>query len=400
MSDHAAPDSGTAPPSPLATGEGISANPALGPGPDGAASARRRRWARLGWAGAVAAALIATVVVAGQVKSFTVPFLTAFIVAYLLDPLVDRIESRGFARTGAIGVLLLLFLGGGTLLFVLVVPQVVREFALIPGKLVALIDQLRPWALDSLGVELPTRPGELFGGLGTAMGDGSPQALLGPAQSVLKTVFGGTASLLASVVGAFMIPVFAFFLLRDFDDIVDHLRELVPRDYREFVIARFREIDTAMGSFVRGQLTVAGILTVLYAIGFALVGLPLALPVAIIAGIGNLVPYLGTTLGALLAVIALALDWTSWGHAAACFGVFGVVQILEGWVITPRVVGDSVGLSTLAVIVAVLVFSELFGFYGVLLAIPLAAIFKILGRVVVEQYLASDFFKGDGQPDL
>lgn len=360
---------------------------------------KRRRWIRLGWAVGVGVALVATVVLAGQVKSFTVPFLTAFILAYLLDPLVDRIEARGVARTAAIGVLLLFIVGGGAVLFVLVVPQVVREFALIPAKLVALVEQLRPWAAETLGIDLPTNIGELFGGLETAMGEQDARSFLGPAKGLVKTVFGGTASLLSSIIGAFMIPVFAFFLLRDFDDIVDHARELVPRDYRTFVVARFREIDEAMGSFVRGQLTVSAVLTVLYAIGFAVVGLPLALPVAIIAGVGNLVPYLGTTIGLLLAVVALAIDWTSWGHAAACFGVFGVVQVLEGWLITPRIVGDSVGLSTLAVIVAVLVFSELFGFYGVLLAIPLAAILKILGRVVLDQYRASDFFEGDGQPD-
>ncbi len=218
--------------------------------------------------------------------------------------------------------------------------------------------------------------------------------LAAPIGKVLRTFFGGTVSLLASLAGLLMIPVFAFYLLRDFDRIVADVYGLLPADYRDPIAARFREIDQTMGLFVRGQLTVAGLLALLYTLGFWIVGLPLATLVGIVAGIGNIVPYLGTGLGVTLATALALLDWHGVGHLLAVYAVFVVVQGLEGWVITPKIVGESVGLSPFVVIVAVLVFGDLFGFFGVLVAVPLAAILKILLRVAVEAYRDSEFYRG------
>jgi predicted PurR-regulated permease PerM len=189
-----------------------------------------------------------------------------------------------------------------------------------------------------------------------------------------------------------MIPVFAFYLLRDFDLITERVDHLIPRRLRPAFRARFTEIDQVLSAFIRGQLMVAGILVVLYAIGLSLVGLPLALVIALFAGLGNMVPYVGTTIGVSLATLMVLLDWQGLGHLAAIYGVFVGVQFLEGWVITPRVVGESVASRPLAVIIAILVFGELFGFVGILVAVPLAAVLKILIRVAIDEYRASELY--------
>ena len=354
--------------------------------------ATRRPWTRLAWDAGLILALVLFVWLAAQVKGFTVPFIIAFIIAYLLDPLVDRFENAGVGRTLAIGILLGLFLIAGGLLFVLLGPQVAREFALIPGKVQLFLVQVQPWLEQTLGTALPE---DVQGVLDTVMAELSSDqaaALIKPAGTVVQTIFGSTATAVSALVALLLIPVFAFFLLRDFDIIVDDIDELIPARYRPFIRARVKEIDETLSRFVRGQLSVAGILVLLYGIGLWIVGLPLAMVIAVVAGVGNLVPYLGTTLGVLLAAIMLMLDWQGWGHVGAVAIVFGIVQVLEGWVITPKVVGDSVGLSTLAVIVAVMVFGELFGFYGVLVAVPAAAILKILIREGLDAYRASSFF--------
>ena len=219
------------------------------------------------------------------------------------------------------------------------------------------------------------------------------KSLLAPAGSVVKAIFGGTVSVIASLAGVVMIPVFAFYLLRDFDRLVAYVHDLVPAGYREPVSARFREIDEAMSSFIRGQLTVAAILACLYSLGLWLVGIPLALVVGLVAGLGNMIPYVGTTIGLILATLMSLLDWHGFGHLLLVYGVFVVVEGLQGWVITPKIVGESVGLSPFTVIIAVLVFGELLGFFGVLVAVPLAAVLKILLRVLLEHYRASGFYR-------
>lgn len=384
-------------PAPTRAPEGLETNDASVPQPSPAEAAlpdgTRRSLSRLAWDGCLFLALVALVWLASQVKGFTIPFLVAFIIAYLLDPLVDRFEGSGVNRTPAIGIILGLFLLGGGLVLVLVVPQIVREFALVPGKFSLFLASAQPWLESTLGMPMPEDVRGLIDAFVAELDTDQAAALIKPAGSLAGIVFGGTAGIFSALLALIVIPVFAFFLLRDFDIIVARIGELIPTSYRPFIEARMREIDETLSNFVRGQLTVCGILVVLYSLGLWLVGLPLALVIGLIAGVGNLVPYLGTTIGILLGAMMVVLDWQGWGHAGAVAAVFAVVQVLEGWVITPRVVGESVGLSTLAVIVAVMVFGELFGFYGVLVAVPAAAVLKILFREVLEAYRASDFFQ-------
>ncbi len=327
------------------------------------------------------------------IDTVAVPLLTAFIIAYLLDPVVDRLEARGIPRSAAIGLILGGFLVVLTLALLFVVPQIVRQLAEVPEKLQQILAAAVPWAEKTLGVDVPTDIESILSELQQHVADVDVRALAAPVGSVFAIAAGGTRAALSVLAALVMIPVFAFYLLRDFDDLVARIDELIPAHLRPPVRARFGEIDVAMGSFIRGQLTVASILAALYAAGLWAVGLPLALVVGVIAGLGNMIPYLGTALGLGLATLFAVLDWQGFGHLALVYGVFLVVQGLEGWVITPRVVGESVGLSSFVVIVAVLAFGELFGFVGVLLAVPLAAILKILLRVALQAYRGSSFYR-------
>ncbi len=348
---------------------------------------------RLLWGFGVLIALAAITYLASLVRTVAVPLLVAFIIAYLLDPVVDRFEARGVKRTWAIVILLASSLLVLALLTLLIIPQVVTEFAQVPEKVSQLLARAEPFIQEELDLVLPT---SLREAVTSAIGQLETTELSGlaaPVGRIIQSFFGGTVSLLASLAGLLMIPVFAFYLLRDFDHIVAQIKALLPQAYREPIAARFREIDGTMSSFVRGQLTVAGLLAVLYTLGFWAVGLPLATLVGVAAGLGNIVPYLGTAVGLLLATTLAVLDWHGVGPFAAVYLVFALVQLLEGYLITPKIVGESVGLSPFVIIVAVLVFGELFGFFGILVAVPLAAILKILLRVVLDFYRESEFYR-------
>lgn len=352
-----------------------------------------RRWIRLGWAVGVLAFLGLLLWLALRVPGFTVPFFIAFLIAYLLDPVVDRFEARGIPRTASIVVLLVGFLAVGAVAVLTLGPQVVEQLRQVPDKLAVVAEQLPGWVESTFGVAMPPTFAASVETLLDQL-DMDRASLVGGLSAAAGWIYGGTASVVAFVIALLLIPVFAFYLLRDFDRIVTRVDALIPVHLRPSVRARFREIDDVISAFFRGQMFVALILTVLYGIGLSLVGLPLALIVALVAGVGNLIPYVGTALGVLLAGLMLLLGWEGWPQAAGVFGVFAGVQLLEGWVITPRVVGESVGLSPLAVIVALLVFGELFGFVGVLIAVPVSAVGVILLRVAVQEYRRSEFFRG------
>jgi len=275
-------------------------------------------------------------------------------------------------------------------------PQILRELALLPEKVREVLGQALPWVEATLDVQLPTNLHDALGAIREELRVETVEdvkKLAGPLSYIALTVSGGTKNFFASLGGLLMIPFFAFYLLRDFDHITARAKELLPLRYREEVTVRAREIDVAMSSFVRGQLTVASILAAIYAVGLMLLGVPLGLVVGILAGFGNLVPFLGTAIGVVLATLMVLLDWHGPGQLLAVYGVFALGQTLEGWYLTPKIVGESVGLSPFAVIIAVLVFGELFGFFGLLIAVPLAASLKIVLRVAVESYRSSDFYR-------
>jgi len=333
------------------------------------------------------------------------PFFFAFLIAYMLDPLVDRIEAMPrlrnsrIARGTGIAVLLVGVFGvTGVLLFV-VAPMVFEQISSFVQKLPAMLERSRAeWEplLAQYGLTMPTSFADALEDLHLDFQQVVSKSYT-PVSAVVKWLLGGTASVIGAMIAALIVPVFAFYLTYDFDNIVARIANLVPPRHRPQTYAFFRDIDEVLGQFFRGQFTVMAILAVLYSLGYGLIGVPLALPIGIMAGLLSFIPYVGslTALGA--ALLMTALDWQGWTQVLWVVGVHFTVQGLEGFVITPKIMGDTVGISAIAVMFALLVGGELLGFTGVLLAIPAAAVTKILIQRVDAQYRRSPFFVGRDQ---
>jgi predicted PurR-regulated permease PerM len=218
-----------------------------------------------------------------------------------------------------------------------------------------------------------------------------------PATAAAKWFLGGTASALSAAVAALMVPVLAFYLLYDFDVLVTKAATLIPPRYRSEADRFFREVDSVLGQFFRGQFTVMAILAVLYSVAYGLVGVPLALPIGIMAGLLSFIPYVGSALALGTALLMTLLDWQGWTQILWVLVAHSSIQSLEGFVITPKIMGDTVGISAITVLFALLVGAELLGFTGVLLAVPAAAVLKILLGRLDERYRSSAFFAASAE---
>ncbi|MCA9533347.1 MAG: AI-2E family transporter [Myxococcales bacterium] len=331
-------------------------------------------------------------------RAVLTPLFFAFFIAYILDPLVDRFEARGLPRGAGIGILLGGTLGAFALALVLVLPGIIEDFtsftAALPGKLQDWVARLEP-TLRELGVPVPHTLDEALASMQVDARQLASDAVT-PVSSALRWIAGGTASAFSAVAGALMVPVFAFYLLYDFDRIVAAGGELVPYRHRPIVFRMAADIDEVLGHWVRGQFLVMVALGALYALAFSLAGAPLAIPIGILAGLLSFIPYVGGTLGLSLALLTCAVEGLIWPSMGYVLVAFGVVQLLEGFVITPKLVGDKVGLSAVVVLLALMIGSELFGFLGVLMAVPGAAVVKIFVVRAVRVYRASPVF---GSPD-
>ncbi|MGB5521425.1 MAG: AI-2E family transporter [Polyangiales bacterium] len=330
------------------------------------------------------------------------PVFFAFLIAYMLDPLVDRIEQsrllreRSIGRAVGIAVLLLGVFAITAISLLVIFPMVYEEIASFVKRLPGLVARSRAeWEpiLLEYGLEVPNSVGDAFEELHFDLQSVLTKGYT-PATAVAKWLLGGTASAVAAIVASLMIPVFAFYLLYDFDALVARAADLIPPRHRLEANGFFREVDEVLGQFFRGQFTVMATLAVLYSVGYGSIGVPLALPIGIMAGVLSFIPYLGSTLALGTALLMTALDWQGWTQVLWVLGVHAIIQGLEGFVITPKIMGDTVGISAIAVLFALLVGAELLGFTGVLLAVPAAAVIKILIQRIDGRYRKSEFFVG------
>ena len=329
------------------------------------------------------------------------PFLVGALLAYLGDPLVDRLQLLRLPRTAAVGVvfaLLLVVLAG---LLLLVVPLVGDQLRALQQSLPAMLTWAQqtalPWIEARAGIELTEslaldRVGAALAGHWQQTGDVATQVLQRVSSSGLA-LFGWIANLA-------LIPVVTFYLLRDWDLLVQRVRDLLPRRSEPTVSGLTRECDEVLGAFLRGQLLVMISLGAIYAAGLWLIGLNLAVLIGMLAGLASIVPYLGTIVGILAAAIAALFQFGDLWHLLAVALVFGAGQMLEGMVLTPLLVGDRIGMHPVAVIFAVLAGGQLFGFTGVLLALPVAAVVMVLLRHVHDLYKGSSLYhEGDAGGD-
>lgn len=329
------------------------------------------------------------------------PVFFAFLIAYMLDPVIDRFEARGYSRAVGIGVMLTIVMGALGLFFALALPGAVRDLVAfvreLPQLLLGLLSTAEPW-LEHVGVPVPHSFGEAVERFDLDGGELAKKAAI-PASSVLKGLWGGTVSMLGALAGLLLVPVFAAYLLYDFDRITAGIGALVPVRYRSEVVAIARDVDEILGEFIRGQLIVMLMLAVLYSIAYSLLGVRLALLIGVVAGFLSFIPYVGGGVALGLGVIMTLIYWTDWMQLVGVVIAYTVIQVFEGFVITPRVVGEKVGLSAVWVLFALLVGGELLGFMGVLLALPAAAVIKIFVVRGLTWYRASELFLGTGGAD-
>lgn len=352
------------------------------------------------WAAGVAVFLAVLAAAGYALYDSLVPLLAAFGLAYAASPLVDRLEGAGLSRTWAVVLLMAVLAGAGGVLLLTVLPPLfsdARELATaFPDHAASAARRLSALALG-YGVTLPLDSDgvvELLRRQGARVGP----ALFKPAAAALGRLFEGTASLLVGVLNLTLIPVFFFYFLRDLPDIRAHLFDLVPPLWRPAAQARLDEADTVFSGFIRGQFAVSAVLAVVFALGLSLLGVRFGILIGLLAGALNVIPYVGQLTGLALALVMVLVDFTGWGRVLAVPALFAAANGIEGTFLTPRLVGDKVGLNPVETMVALIVGGQLAGFAGLLLAIPAAGILKAWLRDAVALYRASELYGPEPAP--
>ena len=322
------------------------------------------------------------------------PFVVGSAIAYLLDPVVDRLEKLGISRVGATalvaGSALVLMLVAVILLVPLILQQAGQLFTAVQqnGELISeLIDRYAP---DLLASDSPLRSAL------SDIGDLLRQHAVAIGQGVLSSL----ASAINGLLFILVVPVVMIYMLADWDRVIARIDGWLPRQHADVVRMLVRDIDVALAGFVRGQLTVCAILATVYSVLLMIVGLEYGLVVGILAGFLSFIPFVGAIGGGILAIGLAAFQFWSepwWIAIVAAIFLFG--QILEGNFLTPRLVGRSVGIHPVWLLFALSAFGSLFGFVGMLVAVPAAAAVGVLLRFAISQYLGSRLFSGKGQSE-
>lgn len=324
------------------------------------------------------------------------PFIAAAILAYALNGGVDYLSSRRLGRRPlpralAVVLVMLLFLSGVTALVLIVVPVLQIELPLlmaqIPAFLVKLDAVLTP-KLNAMGIKV-TLDGSGLRALLTQQFASSGDEIW---TTVLSSARIGGTRVLGWIVTLILIPVVLFYLLMDWHKMLATISGAVPRRWVVQTLGMAQEVNVLLAQYLRGQLLVMLVLAAYYSIGLSIAGFQVALPVGILTGLLVFIPYLGFGLGLILALIAAVLQFDGWSGLISVAVIYGAGQVIEGFFLTPRLVGERIGLNPLAVIFALLAFGQLFGFVGVLLALPASAVLMVAFRHLRHHYLRSSFY--------
>ncbi|MCR5859147.1 AI-2E family transporter [Mesorhizobium sp. J428] len=346
------------------------------------------------WAGA----FVLLVVFLYMFSSILLPFAAGMVLAYFLDPVADRLEAWFGSRLVAAIVILLGFIIALVLALMVIVPILATQgadlIARMPeylARLQALITSIDPeWLKERFGVDA----GNLRSALSSLVSQGA-----GFVTTIFESILSSGLALV-NVAGLVVItPVVAFYMLVDWDRMVATVDGWVPRDHVATVRAIANDINASTAGFVRGQGTLCLVLGIMYAVGLTIAGLNFGLLIGLFAGLISFIPYVGSLVGLVLAVgVALVQFWPDWVMVAAVAGVFFLGQFIEGNILQPKLVGDSVGLHPVWLMFALLAFGSLFGFVGLLIAVPAAAAVAVLVRFALGRYLESPLYRGHG-PD-
>lgn len=324
------------------------------------------------------------------------PFVAGLAIAYLFDPLVDRLRERRVPRGLAAFVVLVLFFLVVILVLLLLVPLLQAEIGDLVRRvpqLVALIQHIADHLMTlAEKYATPEDMQRARAAVGARVGD-----IFGWFVQLLQTVLTSSVALFNVLSLVFITPVVAFFLLRDWDRMVAEIDTWLPRQHAPVIRAQVAKVDETLSGFLRGQGTVCLLLGAFYALALALAGLDFGLAIGVFIGLISFIPYVGSMTGAVLSIGLAAVQFGDWSHILVVAGIFVVGQAVEGNFLTPKLVGDRVNLHPVWVIFALLAFGALFGFVGVLLAVPVAAVLGVLVRFALARYLASPLYdSGDG----
>ncbi|QCI62773.1 AI-2E family transporter [Phreatobacter stygius] len=342
------------------------------------------------WIGGLVLLILSLYVLRGVL----LPFVAGLALAYFLDPIVRRLAKLGLPRTlGAlfvIGTFVVLFIGLMFLIVPILANQLTAFIARLPGYVVQLqtlaTEQNREWLQKVLGERLPD--------VSRSVGDLVSQSV-GWAAGFLQGLWSGGAAFISLFSLIVVTPVVAFYLLNDWPKIMVKIDSWLPLKHRETILGLMREIDRALAGFLRGQAAVCGILMIFYGVALTASGLNFGLLIGISIGFLSFIPYVGSLTGLILSLgVAIVQFWPNWSMVAIIIGIFVVGQFLEAYVLYPNLVGESVGLHPVSMMFALFAFGALFGFVGLLLAVPLAAAIGVLTRFAIRQYLASPLYTG------
>ena len=317
------------------------------------------------------------------------PFITGSAIAYFLDPVADRLEKMGLSRVLATVVIFVFLLGVVILSLLVIIPLLIQQTNDLIQSAPELFNQLRAWLTERFP---------------QVIDEGSPlrQSLIAVGETIqsrggelLQQVLSSAAGVVNVLVFLVVVPVVAFYMLLDWDRLVASIDALLPRDHADTIRDLAGQIDRTLASFIRGQGTVCLILGTFYAVALMIVGLQFGLVVGLIAGLLTFIPYVGALVGGVLSVgLALFQFWGEWWSIVAVVVIFQLGQMVEGNILTPKLVGSSVGLHPVWLIFALSAFGTVFGFVGLLVAVPIAAAIGVLVRFAINQYRAGLLYRG------
>jgi predicted PurR-regulated permease PerM len=328
-------------------------------------------------------------------STVTTLLLTAFFLAYILNPAVIQLTRLGIGRSLAS---LVILMGGLLLVFSLIlflVPATLKEIASFARLLPEYIATLQAKFLiiaEQLNINIPSDWDEIFAMIATRWRQILARTA-DPAARFLSSVVFSTFHLISFLFYALLIPVITYYLLVSFENVTTGVKELIPPYLRVPVLEKLRQIDMVLAGFIRGQLTICLVLAFLYSLGFLLIGIDLALLLGIVSGLLFIVPYLGTLIGVIAGSLMAFAKFGDLIHVIYVLAWIGAVQLLESYILTPRIVGHAIGLHPVVYILALIAAGNLFGFVGMLVAIPVTAVLKVLLVTAIDAYKASYLYE-------
>lgn len=344
--------------------------------------------------------ILAALLVAGWLVFLLAPILAPFaigaLLAYLGDPWADRLEELGLGRTASVSVVFVVMsiILIGVLL--VLIPVLEHQISRLIGNLPVYASRIREILLPVLHERFGVQGNQIETDKLVAIIKSHWQQAGGAASAVIGSISQSGMILMEWLMNLTLIPVVAFYLLRDWDLMVEKINDLLPRRIQPVVVRLVKESDIVLGAFLKGQFSVMLSLGAIYSVGLGIIGLDLALLIGMVAGLISFVPYLGSIVGVLAGCLAGYVQFQDIWAVLPVLGVFAVGQSLEGMVLTPLLVGDKVGLHPVAVIFAVLAGGQLFGFVGILLALPVASVVMVLIRHVHDLYKDSELYSVGG----